>query len=79
MRKSSLIKLYAKRIASKVSYDAKNGLQDQEKILKLLLKKASQTHFGKEHNFSKITSPNQYSAAIPIRTYEELSHIFKKS
>jgi hypothetical protein len=43
----------------------------QRKTLLGLLNKASRTRFGRDHGFGRITTVEQYQAAVPIRTYED--------
>lgn len=50
------------------------AVEDQEKILKELLKAGKNTEFGKEHHLDQVQNHEQYSSAVPIRDYEQ----FKK-
>lgn len=45
----------------------------QLQLLKTILAKNKETIFGQKYNFSKIDSYQQFSTAIPIQTYEDLS------
>ncbi len=47
------------------------AIEDQEKILKDLLKTGKLVEFGKEHRFQEIQSHEQFSQAVPIRDYEQ--------
>ena len=72
-----ILKLYAKR---RTSYLAKlDQAESQKNILLNLVKKASNTQFGKEHSFSKITSVEDYQKAVPLRTYEDFWSKYWKS
>ncbi|MBO9593146.1 MAG: GH3 auxin-responsive promoter family protein [Niabella sp.] len=66
----------AKPFASIVSKNIKKGMQtaveDQENILKYLIKTARPTQFGKEHRFSELNDYKQFRQAVPVRNYEEL-------
>lgn len=46
------------------------ALQDQDNILKELLKTGKTTEFGKEHGLDKVTNYQEFKTAIPIRDYE---------
>lgn len=50
------------------------AVEDQEKILKELLKAGKNTEFGKEHHLDQVQNHEQYRSAVPIRDYEQ----FKK-
>lgn len=54
------------------------AVQDQEAILKSLIKTGCQTVFGKDHSFEKIESYNDYKTAVPIRDYEQLKKYIEK-
>lgn len=47
-----------------------SALQDQDNILKELLKVGKTTEFGKEHHFDKINTYEEWKNAVPIRDYE---------
>jgi len=47
------------------------AVEDQEAILKMLIKTAKNTEFGKEHGFDKIHSYEEFRNAVPIRDYEQ--------
>ena len=49
--KSKIAQLYAKRQAKKVRYWMDNAIELQQKTMKKLIAKASNTEFGKDHNF----------------------------
>lgn len=44
----------------------------QRSQLRSLLKRAAQTQFGRDHGFAGITTPAQFQAQVPPRTYEQL-------
>ncbi len=46
------------------------ALEDQERILKDLLKTGRKTEFGKEHGLPEVSSYDQYREAVPLRDYE---------
>lgn len=47
------------------------AVEDQEKILKELLKTVKQTEFGREHHLEEVQSHDQFRQAVPIRDYEQ--------
>jgi len=47
------------------------AVEDQEAILKDLLKTGKLTDFGKEHQFNNIQAYEQFSQAVPVRDYEQ--------
>jgi hypothetical protein len=73
MLKSLLVKPFASYIHQKVKKEAINALDLQMQTFKNLLQKASKTYFGKNHEFSKIKTYEDYVNAVPIRDYEGLS------
>jgi hypothetical protein len=77
--KAFLAKPLAAVISSKVKKEAARAVADQEKILKQLLKKASQTAFGKDHGFSEINTYEGYKKAVPVRDYEQLRSYIERA
>lgn len=71
-----IINQYAKYIAKKVNAIRKNALQDQERIFKQLVQKASQTQFGNEHEFESIKNYQDFKSRVPINDYEGLRNYF---
>ncbi|MBL4625473.1 MAG: GH3 auxin-responsive promoter family protein [Flavobacteriales bacterium] len=71
--KSSLGKLYAKFAAKKLKKWAANPLDTQQKVFDNLIAEGTATVFGKDHNFSSITSYQDFKKEVPIRDYEKLS------
>lgn len=47
------------------------AIEDQEKILKDLLKTGRLTEFGKEHHFKDVQRYEEFRSAVPIRDYEQ--------
>jgi hypothetical protein len=48
-----------------------SALEDQENILKALLKTGSRTVFGREHHLESVKNYEEFKAAVPIRDYEQ--------
>jgi hypothetical protein len=47
-------------------------LASQDEVLRMLLREAAHTRFGKDHGFSKISSYDEFRRAVPLCTYEDL-------
>lgn len=54
------------------------ALQDQEAILKELLKGGKSTEFGKEHGLDNINSYEEFKKAVPVRDYESYKPYIEK-
>ncbi len=54
------------------------ALQDQDKILKELIKVGRTTEFGKEHRFDQVNSYDEFRKAVPIRDYEAFKPYIEK-
>jgi hypothetical protein len=48
-----------------------SALEDQENILKTLLKAGSKTAFGREHHLETVKTYEEFKAAVPVRDYEQ--------
>jgi hypothetical protein len=48
-----------------------SALEDQENILKTLLKTGAKTVFGREHHLETVKTYEEFKAAVPIRDYEQ--------
>ena len=70
--KLTAAKVFAKRIAKKNTKWILNPIAAQEKVFKTLIAKASNTQFGKDHNFDSIKTHKDFVKHVPVRDYEEL-------
>ena len=70
--KQLFAKKWAKRAVSSTNKWAKNPTQTQEKVLKMLLKKAKNTAFGQDHGFAQIDNYEDFAKHVPLRDYEGL-------
>ena len=70
--KQLFAKKWAKRAVSSTNKWAKNPTQTQEKVLKMLLKKAKNTAFGQDHGFAQIDNYEDFAKHVLIRDYEGL-------
>lgn len=71
MVKQFLGKQYAKLTAKKVHKWASDPLNAQKSVFDYLIKMGKNTLFGREHDFSKIKTYEDYKSAVPVRSYEE--------
>ena len=70
--KSFAAKIFAKAIHSKNKKWIQNPIATQRKVFQDLIKQASITEFGKDHQFYKIKSFEDFANQVPIRDYEAL-------
>jgi hypothetical protein len=70
--KAALSKPFAAFVLRGVNKWKRAAVPAQDEMLKMLLKEAKDTSFGKDHNFSSITSYDEFKANVPIRDYEDL-------
>lgn len=54
------------------------AVEDQEKILKSLVKSARDTDFGKDHHFAQVESYESFKDNVPVRDYEQLKSYIEK-
>ena len=62
----------ANYIVSRIKKRMLTAVSDQQKVLRMLITKASNTKFGGDHHFASITSHADFGQRVPIRDYEEL-------
>jgi hypothetical protein len=70
--KSLAAKIFAYFEVKKIRKWASNPVETQDRVFKILIEKASQTKFGKDHNFTEIKTHSDFCKAVPVRDYEEL-------
>ncbi len=70
--KSVAAKIFAKVIHNKTQKWVQKPIETQQKVFQNLIASADVTQFGKDHNFSKIKSFEDFAKLVPIRDYEEL-------
>ena len=70
--KSTLAKPYAKKVFKSIQKWAQNPIETQCKVFKKLIKKASSTKFGKDHDFKNIKTYQDFVERVPVRDYEDL-------
>ncbi len=70
--KSLLARPFANYIYNKTKKGMLTAVEDQEAILKYLLKQGKSTEFGKDHHLAELTNHQDYCQAVPIKDYEQL-------
>ena len=68
--KSLLAKPFAIYISNQIKKGIETAVEDQQNILKDLVKTAKETEFGKEHGFEEIKDYNDFKKNVPVRDYE---------
>jgi hypothetical protein len=76
--KSLLAKPFAKFVHKQIKKGMLTAVEDQKMIFQQLIKAASNTDFGKDHGFDKITSHADFIAQVPIRDYEQFKPYIEK-
>jgi hypothetical protein len=76
--KAFAAKLFAKRIHAKTQKWVNNPIETQQKVFQKLIKEATQTQFGKDHDFNSIKNPSDFAQKVPVRDYEGLKHYVDK-
>ena len=68
----SLIKnLYSKRI-KQFELLKKNPVEIQQDTFLKIIKRASETEWGKSYDYSSIKSVKEYQSRVPVQTYEQI-------
>ena len=76
--KSFLAKPFASIVHSRIRKEMNTAVKDQQNIMQQLTKIAAKTRFGKDHHFNDISSYSDFSHAIPVRDYEQISPYIDK-
>lgn len=76
--KSFLAKPFASYVYARIRKGMGTALQDQDAILRELIKVGRTTEFGKDHHLDKVGSYAEFRQAIPIRDYEALKPYIEK-
>jgi hypothetical protein len=76
--KSLLAKPFASYIYARIQKGMSSALNDQDAILKELIKTGKTTEFGKDHGLEKVNSYAEFKQAIPIRDYEAFKPYIEK-
>lgn len=70
--KSLLAKPFAGYIYKTIKKQMLSAIEDQEKILKELIKTGRNTIYGKDHHFSQVNNYQEFKSSVPVRDYEQL-------
>ncbi|WP_179009465.1 GH3 auxin-responsive promoter family protein [Winogradskyella forsetii] len=70
--KAALSKPFAKYVAKRIHKWASKPIETQQKVFENLIAEAKHTAFGKDHNFSSISTFEAFQNNVPIRDYEDL-------
>ncbi len=70
--RSLLIRPFARYISRDIARWSAQAVECQDRIFKELIRKASQTAFGRDHGFADIQSHQDFTRAVPVRDYEGL-------
>lgn len=65
-------KLLAKKVNKETKKWSEKAIETQQKVFQNLIKQASKTKFGKDHQFEKIKTFSDFANQVPIRDYEAL-------
>jgi hypothetical protein len=76
--RSVLSKPFASYVVDKQKQWAGKAGETQEKVFQYLLRKATNTKFGKDHNFSSIKNYEDFKRNVPVRDYEGLKEYIEK-
>ena len=76
--KSLLAKPFANYVYKNIKKGMNTAVEDQENILKELLKTGRLTEFGKEHHFDNVSIYEEYVQAVPVRDYEQFKPYIEK-
>ncbi len=76
--KSLLARPFAHYIYNKIQKGKHTALEDQDAILKSLIKNGKDTEFGKQHHLASVTNHAEFAAAVPIRDYEQFKPFIQK-
>ncbi|VAW17609.1 putative auxin-regulated protein [hydrothermal vent metagenome] len=76
--KSIAAKIFAKNVAKKTARWANRPIETQNKVFQEIIDRATNTKFGKDHDFSGIRSHADFVKNVPIRDYEDLKSYVEK-
>lgn len=76
--KSFAAKIFASHIVKKDRTWIDNPFEAQKNTFLYLISNASQTQFGKDHNFLEISTYQDFADEVPVRDYEELKPYIEK-
>lgn len=76
--KSFLAKPFASYVYNRIQKGTTAAVNDQQAILKELVKSAKTTEYGKQHKFEDVNDYTGFKQAVPIRDYEQYKPYIEK-
>src|SRR5678809_981801 len=76
--KSFLAKPFASYIYKGIRKDILTAVEDQESVLRQLVKTGRNTEYGREHGLANANSYEEFRQAIPLRDYEQMRPYIQK-
>ena len=76
--KSFAAKIFARKIYNQTNRWANKPVETQFEVFKSLIKNATETEFGKDHQFDRIKTFEDFQKNVPIRDYEDLKSYIEK-
>ncbi|MDX1314142.1 MAG: GH3 auxin-responsive promoter family protein [Eudoraea sp.] len=70
--KAFAARLFAQWVDRKTKRWVSKPIATQEKVFRQLIKKGSQTRFGRDHDFGSISNHKDFVSRVPVRDYEAL-------
>lgn len=77
--KSIGAKILAKKAVKSIHKWANNPIETQQKVFNALIAEAKYTSFGKDHQFHKIQTHQDFVKQVPVRDYEGLKDYFERT
>ena len=76
--KAILSKPLAAVLAWHINYVRKNAVICQQRVFNILIRKASNTAFGRDHQFSLIVTYEDFKKQVPLSDYEQLKFYIER-
>jgi hypothetical protein len=76
--KSFLAKPFAGYIYREIKKDMASAIQNQDEILKNLIKQGSKTEFGRDHHLENVKTYAEFAQSVAIRDYEQFKPYIEK-
>ena len=78
MLKKIIAKLFASLVVRQIESTYSKAAKIQKQTLIKLIKKASKTQFGLDHNFKNIKDFKSFKSLVPVRDYEDIKSYIDK-
>jgi len=76
--KSFFAKIWATNRAKQITYEAEHAISIQHKVFSYLIRQGRKTAFGRQHDFERITSYEDFRQQVPVRNYEQCKAYFDR-